>query len=518
MIGGDDLVAVMTPDMTARDLTFRRRTTAIEELLKSAWGQRDHRLERVPEEKEFAACYPGLAAPKSGDQQPVDMGIAQEMILRRREVRTLDALEELVRHLRFIREERKAVVAISQGWRLYGDDPVLRRPVNNPVPAAVPFGMDPRTGRLGTPVTGSNVNAPGDLYQKCEQQRISLSMLQNEQRFLGILRQANAGNTTFYPMDPRGLAVFDESISPVAGVGRNPALGIIEDSRRLKARNDTLRMMADVTDGIAVVQTGDLAAGMRRIVEDLSSVLLIGYYSSTDMDGKFHRLTVRVKRPGVRVRARTGYLATTPAEDAKARAASAAAGGVKPVDVQAKAVEQSLSALGIFSRERPLRVQVAAGYLPSGSAAIHAIAEVPATTTRHDWIDGGQADAMLIDSSGQTIATERLTIAPGTRSLRVTFGARTTIAPVTIRYRFAPKARPRRLRRWNRLACRCRRRRTPAARCSSAAASRRATSQCRPPIAVSAEPSASWSRSRRRPQMRERRSSWIARAKRWRFP
>ncbi len=113
LIGGDDLIAVMTAGMQARDLTFRRRTTSIEELLKGFWSERDHRLNRSPEEDEFAQCFS-------------DGGVADEMIFRRREVRTLDALEELVRHLRFVREERKAVVAITQGWRLYGEDTTLR--------------------------------------------------------------------------------------------------------------------------------------------------------------------------------------------------------------------------------------------------------------------------------------------------------------------------------------------------------------------------------------------------------
>jgi VWFA-related protein len=411
MIGGDDLVAVMTPGMQVRDLTFSRRTTSIEALLKTAWGQRDFRATPDAEETDFKLCYPPTGA--------ADEGIAREMILRLRETRTLDALDGLVRHLRFVRDERKAIIAITQGWLLYGDDPMLRT-LKRPPPVA-PVGMDPRTGRLGSPVTGGGSDSYPDLLQKCDQQRISLSMLQNEPRLFGILQQANAGNTTFYPMDPRGLAVFDERI--------DRKIGVAEDSNRLKTRLDTMRRMADATDGIAIVDTGNLTAGMQRIVEDLSSYYLIGYYSSTDMDGQFHRLTVRVKRPGVRVRARTGYLASTREDVAKARAATMAGGVAKPVDLQAKAVEQSLSALGLFSRERPLRVQVAAGYLPAGTATIHAIAEVPATTGRHDWSDGGQADAMLIDSTGQTIATERLTIAPGTRSLRVTFGSRTTIAP-----------------------------------------------------------------------------------------
>ena len=198
--------------------------------------------------------------------------VADEMIFRRREVRTLDALEALVQHLRYVREERKAVIAISQGWRLYGEDPTLRA-TSKAAPPVPTVGIDSRTGRLGT-IDRSDF--PGTVDErKCEQERISLSMLRNEQRFHGILNQANAANTSFYPVDPRGLVVFDEPIVPLSPSGGRAGrtLDLVEDSARLNARNNSLRTMAEATDGLAVVQNGDLAAGMRRIVEDLSSYL-----------------------------------------------------------------------------------------------------------------------------------------------------------------------------------------------------------------------------------------------------
>jgi VWFA-related protein len=405
----------MTPHMQARDLTFRRRTTSIEEMLKGMWSERDHRLHRSLEEEETVACY------------VTNPGIAREMVFRKREVRSLDALEALVRHLRYVREERKAVIHISQGYRLYGEDPTLRaggEPPRNPI-----VGIDSRTGRLGTS-DRSSISGLVD-ERKCEQERLAMSMLRNEQRFHDILNQANAGNTSFYPVDPRGLVVFDEHIVPLSPSpgAWSPMVDLAEDSRRLTTRINSLRTMAEVTDGIAVVQTGDLSAGMRRIVEDLSSYYLLGYYSTRDLDGKFHKITVRVKRPGVQVRARSGYLAATRGDEAKAKAAATAIAAAKPVDLRAEAVKGSLSTLGIFSRERPLRVHAAAGYLPSGAATIWGVAEVPAATGQHDWSSGGHADAMLIDSTGKTILTEKLTIAAGARSLRFMFGAGATLAP-----------------------------------------------------------------------------------------
>ncbi|HKC56920.1 MAG TPA: VWA domain-containing protein, partial [Vicinamibacterales bacterium] len=313
LIGPDDLIAVMTPEMSARDITFARRTTAIEGFLtRYWWGERDRLNFKDPVEDLYARCYPGI--PRPGDATAPDQGIAQEMILRRREKQTLDALEDLVRFLGGVREERKAVIAITDGWRLYERNNALARPIDGQVPTGPIVGINPATGTLGTRLpdsTGRTANAD------CERDRFALSQLDDATQFRFMLDEANRVNTSFYPIDPRGLAVFDEDIVPAAGVGAginaNPTVPPAEDGARLFARNTSLRTLAEATDGLAVVNTNDLSRGLRRIADDLSSYYLLGYYSTGKLDGRFHALTVRVKRPGVQVRARRGYLATTEA-------------------------------------------------------------------------------------------------------------------------------------------------------------------------------------------------------------
>src|SRR5262249_49271287 len=134
---------------------------------------------------------------------------------------------------------------------------------------------------------------------------------------------------------------------------------------------DSLRSMADSTDGLAIVETNDLNTGMRRIVEDLSAYYLIGYYSSGKLDGKFHKITVRVKRPGVSVRARRGYLAATPAT---ATASARGNGGTADAGAAARAAEAHtfeavVGPLAGYTRDVPLRLQAAAGWKPDGAAA-----------------------------------------------------------------------------------------------------------------------------------------------------
>jgi VWFA-related protein len=419
LIGPDDLIAVMTPEMSASQVTFARRTTTIEGFLaRYWWGERDRSNFKDPTDDSYARCYPGI--PQPGEATASDQGIAQEMILRRRERQTLDALEDLVRFLGGVREERKAVITVTDGWRLYGPNPALIRPINGQVPTGPTVGVDPRTGTL----TSRRVNTLNGNVDDCERDRLALSQLDDPQHFRTILDEANRTNASFYPIDPRGLADFDEAIVPAAGVGAginaNPMVPLVEDRARLAARNDSLRTLAEATDGIAVVDSNDLSRGLRRIVDDLSSYYLLGYYSAGKLDGRFHSISVRVKRPGVQVRARRGYLANTEAAAAVVTRASAPP---TPAAVAAAAeagiVDAAVNSLSTLARELPVRLHASAGWTPAGAATVWAVAEVSRGPQGDDWAGGGQADAMLVDSSGKTAATARAQIAPGSSSVRV---------------------------------------------------------------------------------------------------
>src|SRR5207247_406045 len=165
--------------------------------------------------------------------------------------------------------------------------------------------------------------------------------LQNDLR--EIYDSANHNNVAIYAVDPRGLAVFEHDI--------NEGVGLETDRVMLKSTIDTLRVLADQSDGRAIVNRNDLDGGMKQIIRDSSAYYLIGYNSTqAPSDGKFHEIKVRVKRPGVQVRSRKGYWALSAEETARALG--------PPKSGLSKPVEAALASVEPVSRSRVIRTWI----------------------------------------------------------------------------------------------------------------------------------------------------------------
>jgi VWFA-related protein len=76
----------------------------------------------------------------------------------------------------------------------------------------------------------------------------------------------------------------------------------------VRNQQDTLRVLADLTGGLAAVNQNDLTKTLRRIDEETSDYYLIGYYSSNpDPTKKRRSIEVKVKRPDITVWHRPSY-------------------------------------------------------------------------------------------------------------------------------------------------------------------------------------------------------------------
>ena len=143
-------------------------------------------------------------------------------------------------------------------------------------------------------------------------------------RFESLIGMANRSNVTLYTVDAAGLRVHSNDAEVarnvmVAGAqgtgdatrGDGPWTKELERQEQLvsSGARAALGRLAKETGGFLLESTNNLSAGIPRIQQERTNYYLLGYQSTKPLDGKFHRVSVKVKRSGVTIKARSGYLA-----------------------------------------------------------------------------------------------------------------------------------------------------------------------------------------------------------------
>ena len=157
-----------------------------------------------------------------------------------------------------------------------------------------------------------------------------------------VFETANRRTRRSIAVDPRGLA----AVVVRHQRGRRP------DARTQPTCNaslDTLRTLAENTDGRAIVNRNDLATGMKQIIRDSSGYYLLGYNSTqAPTDGKFHEIKVQREAPRTRRPRPQGLLGLTADDVARATAAP-------PKPDAPTAGDAALNAIAAPERGRPAR-------------------------------------------------------------------------------------------------------------------------------------------------------------------
>jgi VWFA-related protein len=404
VIGPDDIVALMTPEMAAGEVTFGRKGIVISNIMQGEWSWARHgRLERQdPKEALYDACYP--ESPRG------PRGPAAEMKARRREKLTLNALNELVAYLDDMREGRKAVLTISDGWQLFkperalvtsslgkGDDGMVERLLRRPPP--------PKKG-------GTEGGGPKDVNRvECDADREALAGLDHTLALQSLSEAANRGNISFYPLYPRGLDSSAATASPSRAKDRD------RDGGTPAAHQDSLRFLADNTDGLAVLNSAAVEASIPRIVGDVSSYYLIGYTSSnTKLDGRFRAITIRVKRDGVKVRSRRGYRGPT-ADDL-------VSGGAGSGARTNESVVAAHAAVASVNTRAPFKIRASSWVQPdeSGGAtgSFWIVGELDFQTRRQlAWTAGAQARVVVLAADGTEVLSSAVGVKPSDGPLAI---------------------------------------------------------------------------------------------------
>ncbi|HET9466804.1 MAG TPA: VWA domain-containing protein [Vicinamibacterales bacterium] len=130
---------------------------------------------------------------------------------------------------------------------------------------------------------------------------------------------AARANVNIFTVDPRGLVgltseyiELNRSNAELYNIGSRDPRALMQPQTALLAEmrqtQDSLRTLAEQTGGLASIDTNTFASAFDRIVQANSLYYMIGYYPPNHpRDGRFHRIEVRTKRPGLRVLARRGY-------------------------------------------------------------------------------------------------------------------------------------------------------------------------------------------------------------------
>jgi VWFA-related protein len=288
-IGPSDMVGVMYPLEATGSVRMTRNHSAVSRGLQGFLG-RKYEYEPKNQFEEQYAHYP------------------TETVERVRNQVSLSALKALIIHMGSLKEGRKSLILVSEGYT-YMVPPQMRN-------------ADAQQPGSGNPNTFNSQAGQNDINEDRAAWSAGLEM---DSDLREIYDTANRNNVAIYAVDPRGLPGFEFDI--------NEGVGLQTDTKYLTSTMDSLRSLAENTDGRAIVNRNDIAAGMKQITRDSSAYYLIGYNSlQAPTDGKFHEIKVKVKRPGVQVRARRGYWALNREEVARATAPAKPA-VPKPVEV-----------------------------------------------------------------------------------------------------------------------------------------------------------------------------------------
>ncbi|MEA2564644.1 MAG: hypothetical protein QOH06_6148 [Acidobacteriota bacterium] len=176
--------------------------------------------------------------------------------------------------------------------------------------------------------------------------------------FNKLAAHANANRVTLYTLQASGLAapagasaVWDQN---------EVMLAQLPNIHSVAATNlqNSLTLLASETGGRAILNANDVTADLHRMQKDLESYYSIGYTPLHSGDGREHRIEVRVKRPGLKVRHRKSYRDKPAIERAVDKTLSAVYHGIEenPLDVTLEMGAQRLTEGSLVSVPIKLRI------------------------------------------------------------------------------------------------------------------------------------------------------------------
>jgi len=208
---------------------------------------------------------------------------------------------DLMRNLEKLQNRRKAVIYISSG---YDFNPFEQSRLEEQARRMGLGSTDSGNGSSQSPVD----QLLSDPFVRQEQSSQLLAEADLVRELAELTRAANRANATLYTIDPRGL---------VAGQDLDDEVPTQEWNAYVRDTQDSLRVLAEETGGIAVVNQNDFDKALKRIDNETSDYYVLGYYSSNpDPLRRTRRVEVKTTRANLNIWSRGEYtLRPAPAPD-----------------------------------------------------------------------------------------------------------------------------------------------------------------------------------------------------------
>ena len=198
---------------------------------------------------------------------------------------------ETLKNLQQVKNRRKSFLYISTGYDFnpfaasFGQDPAYHLNANE-----MESEYDDQGFGMSDPVSDVIENQ-GQVFSESELQR----------EIVELTRLAENASTTFHTLDPRGLIA--------GGQVEYTEIDPRELSRHVFRTQTSLRALAEMTGGIALVNRNSFASGLREIDAETSDYYIIGFNTSRPEadESLTRRLRIEVNREDARVRARDTY-------------------------------------------------------------------------------------------------------------------------------------------------------------------------------------------------------------------
>lgn len=118
-----------------------------------------------------------------------------------------------------------------------------------------------------------------------------------------VAKAANANDITLYTVHAAGLQGGDE----MSAENARPTAATVSHAAAMNT-TESMQMMAQMTGGLASVNTNNFALAFQKIQKDLDSYYSIGYRAGTERVDRQRYLTVRMKNKEYRARARQTFV------------------------------------------------------------------------------------------------------------------------------------------------------------------------------------------------------------------